>query len=97
MRLKVSDPDLFLANVSRSDRLLEGLLVLYNLHKSSDQLQYGTVGASWECVRQILKVSDPDLFLTYFSRSNKSLEGLLLRYQLHKTSDQLQKGIVGAS
>ncbi len=43
-----------------------------------------------------LKVTDLDLILTYFSRSNKFLEGLLVTYQLHISSDQLLHGIVGA-
>ncbi len=43
-----------------------------------------------------LKVSDPDLFLTYFSMSNISMEGLLAQYQLHKWSAELQNGTVGA-
>ncbi len=36
-----------------------------------------------------VKVSDPDLFLIYFSRSDRSLEGQLARYQLYNSSDQL--------
>ncbi len=37
-----------------------------------------------------LMVSDTDLFLTYFSMSDRSLESLLVRYQLYKSSDQFQ-------
>ncbi len=43
-----------------------------------------------------LKVNDPDLFLTYLSRSDMSLESLLARYQLHNSPDQLQNGTVDA-
>ncbi len=43
------------------------------------------------------KVTDHDLLLTYFTRSNKSLEGLLATYQLHKLPDQRLRGTIGAS
>ncbi len=69
-----------------------GLLMWHQLHKLSDILQNDRVGETSS------KVSDSGLILTYFSRSNRSVKGLLVvRYQLHKSSDQLQSGIVDAS
>ncbi len=72
---KVHDPDLFLT-------LLEGLFLRYQLYKSYDELENGTVDAFWECLT-MSNVPDCELFLTYFSRSNKTLESLLATYQPH--------------
>ncbi len=73
--------------------ILEGLLAAYQLHKSSNQLLNDTLCCILGMSLMSLKVSDPDLFLTYLSRSNRLLKGLLARYQLHKSSDQLKKNI----
>ncbi len=75
---------------------LEGLLERYQLHKSCDQFQNGSLYILGKSLMNS-KVSVPDLFLTHFSRSDRSLEGLLVRYQLHNSSYQLQNGTFGTS
>ncbi len=65
-KFKVIDLDLLLTYFLKSARSWSGLLVMQlHPHNKSDHLQYGTVGASWDWLRQVQSL----VTLAYFCSS----------------------------
>ncbi len=89
---KVGDPDLLLKVKYVTGRLVIKIPPAQIMRSISKWYSLYILGKS--LINS--NVIDPDLFLTYFSRSDRSLEGLLARYQLYSSFNQLQTGTVGA-